>query len=481
MLLRAKNIQKEYGVQEILKISDLQIDEGDRIALIGRNGVGKSTLMKALLGEIECDSGNISRNTEIAYISQDGVVEDDALVSGKYISRFGLKESPAMSGGEKTKMAIGAAFSKRASILFADEPTTNLDVKAIEELEQMLNNYHGAILLISHDRQLINNVCNTIWELEDGNIRTFSGNYDEWMVQKHREFDYQMDEYDKYRAEKKRLEKMASDIDSEGTSGKKKKRMSNSEAKMYKGFAASKQGQMKKRKASIQSRLNHLEEKEKPRELPHISMKVSDYNRIRSKTAARVSGYSFAYENHEVLSDLNLDILAGKKTFIIGNNGCGKTTLLNAIVHQKDGIHISSEAKIGYFSQNHDVLEWDKDVISNVVSTAVVPEHICRAVLNNLYLSKLDMTKKVNVLSGGERTKVAIAKLLVSGCNFLIMDEPTNHLDIYTMESLERLLKDFDGTLLIVTHDRKFVHNLADYVYTMENKTVSCTQTNVEY
>lgn len=468
MLLIGQNIKKEYGIQTVLDVKKIQIQEGDRIGLVGRNGSGKSTLLKILSNKLECDSGIIKSNCDIACISQEGEAEGEP--DSMYVSRMKLWDSAVKSGGEITRMAIASAFSKQAPLLFADEPTTNLDTQGIEELEKMLKGYRGAVVLVSHDRQLLDTVCNQIWEIEKGDIRVFPGNYTDWYEQRQRERNFETAEYEQYRAEKRRLTSSIMDIRKEGKKmGKPPRKMSSSEWLLYKGIASEQQGHVEKRGSALVSRLEHLEVKERPEDLPKVSMKLGIHDKIKAKNAARINSLSFSYDDKKILDDVSCDFQTGKKTFLTGENGSGKSTMLTCLIEKDEGTFITSDAKVGYFSQNHDILEYDKSVLENVKDTAVVPEHICRAVLANLYMQKDDLHKPVNVLSGGERVKTALAKILVSGCNFLIFDEPTNHMDIYTMEGLEKLLEDFDGTVLAVSHDRKFVQNLADVVYKLEN------------
>jgi len=467
MLLIGQNLKKEYGIQKILDIKKLEINDLDRIGIVGRNGAGKSTLLGILSGRIPFDDGTITRRSEIAEILQSG--ETDGESEENYISRMKLRGSAMKSGGEKTRLAIASAFSKHAPLLFADEPTTNLDEKGILQLEKMLIGYHGAVVLISHDRKLLDEVCNQIWELEEGELRIFPGNYTAWYEQRRREREFQTFEYDQYLSEKKRLEKTVADVKQEAKRiGKPPKNMSSSEWLLYKGTAAIQQGHVQKRAGAIESRLNHIERKERPKELPNISMKLGEYQKIKARTVGKVEDISIKYEEHLVLSQVSLSILAGKKTFLTGDNGTGKSSLIHKLIDREEHTFLTSEAKIGYFAQGQENLDPNKTVLENVMSTAIVPEHICRAVLMNLYMKENDIHKKIQVLSGGERVKSAIAKVLVSDCNFLILDEPTNHMDIYAMEGLENLLESYDGTLFVVSHDRKLVENLADIVYVIE-------------
>ena len=468
MLLKAQNIKKEYGIQEILEIDTLQIEDFDRIGLVGKNGAGKSTLMSILAGDLEPDEGYVKRFCPIARIRQSQ--EAKGPVQGSYISRLGLKDSAVKSGGERTRLAIGAAFSQNAPLLMADEPTTNLDLEGILLLEKMMAGFRGAILLISHDRALLDRICTTICELEDGRLRVFEGKYSHWTAQKERERNFEQFQYDQYQKEKKRLTQNIRDFREQSRQMiKPPKQMSSSEWMLYKGGAAVRQGHVQARTRATLSRLEHLEKRERPAQLPEVSMKLPDSKKIRARYAISVRDLTIQYGEKTVFQKLNFFLPSGTRTVIAGPNGSGKSSLIRAILDRVPGVSITSEASIAYLSQDQDTLNPKKTVLENVLEDAAFPEHICRAVLDNLCMSPLDIKKPVFLLSGGERVKTALAKVLVSGCNLLILDEPTNHIDVYTMAGLEHLLSSYDGTLLAVSHDRAFIEHVADQVYVMKD------------
>ena len=468
MLLKAQNIKKEYGIQEILEIDTLQIEDFDRIGLVGKNGAGKSTLMSILAGDLEPDEGYVKRFCPIARIRQSQ--EAKGPVQGSYISRLGLKDSAVKSGGERTRLAIGAAFSQNAPLLMADEPTTNLDLEGILLLEKMMAGFRGAILLISNDRALLDRICTTIWELEDGKLRVFERNYSQWTAQKERERNFEQFQYDQYQKEKKRLTQNIRDFREQSRQMiKPPKQMSSSEWMLYKGGAAVRQGHVQARTRATLSRLEHLEKRERPAQLPEVSMKLPDSKKIRARYAISVRDLTIQYGEKTVFQKLNFFLPSGTRTVIAGPNGSGKSSLIRAILDRVPGVSITSEASIAYLSQDQDTLNPKKTVLENVLEDAAFPEHICRAVLDNLCMSPLDIKKPVFLLSGGERVKTALAKVLVSGCNLLILDEPTNHIDVYTMAGLEHLLSSYDGTLLAVSHDRAFIEHVADQVYVMKD------------
>ncbi|MDD3795552.1 MAG: ABC-F type ribosomal protection protein [Lachnospiraceae bacterium] len=467
MLLKAEKLQKEYGIQEIFDIDRIVVEDGARIGLVGRNGTGKSTLLSVLCGRIPADEGTVNRYCEIAEIRQDALAEGES--EQQYISRMGLRGSAVESGGEKMRLAIAAAFSMHAPLLFADEPTTNLDLNGVLLLEKMLAGYRGGMILVSHDRMLLDNVCNQIWELENGKLRIFDGNYSAWADQKEQEREYRQFEYEQYQKERQRLTQAVSEIETEAKNMKKPpRRMGHSEWMLYKGIASQQQRNVSNRGSAIKSRLSHLEQKEKPAELPKVSMTGMHLTRMKAKYAAKVENLTVEFDGHPVLEQANLMVESRRKTFLTGENGTGKSTLLQALVQRRPGTFFTEDAQISYFSQELLELQKGKTVLENVLYGAAEPEHICRAVLANLYISKNDLNKKLEVLSGGERVKTALAKVLVSGCNFMILDEPTNHMDIYTMEGLEKMLAGYEGTLLAVSHDRRLVEKLADVVYEMK-------------
>lgn len=461
MLLKAENIKKGYGIQELFEIEKLEIDQGQRIGLIGLNGCGKSTLLKTLQGAEAADQGTVTRYCDIAVIGQMG--EREEAVDGQLISKMGLRDSACMSGGERTRLAIAAAFSKETQLLFADEPTTNLDVAGIQKLERLLLDYQGAFLLISHDRTLLDKTCNQIWEIEECKLRVFPGNYSRWKEQKERERVQAQADYEKYQDQKHHLETAMYQVREEGRSilGRPRK-MSNSEWQLYKGNVTNKQARVQNRGKVMKKRIDMLEVKEKPTELPKLQMRLGLTDPIGAKNVISVKNLTVRYDDRTVLHNAEMEIKSNCCTVMVGANGAGKSTLIRQIMEQNAQVRINPGAKIGYFAQDHETLDHAKSVLENVETDAILPRHLVRTVLANLYLKETDLNKPIAVLSGGERAKVTLAKLLVSDVNVLILDEPTNHIDIYVAEALEALLELWEGTLLIITHDRRLTEKLAD-------------------
>ena len=460
ILYEANHLSVHFGAQDIFLIEHLTIASGDRIALIGRNGAGKSTLLRVLSGERAADGGEIVRRCAAAVIRQDGEAGD--VGDARLRSLLGLRASAAKSGGEHTRLAIASAFSARTPLLLADEPTTNLDISGVETLQKLLLAYKGALVLVSHDRALLDAVCTQIWELEEGALRVFSGAYSDWLKQKQREREFAQSEYETYTAEKKRLTGEVRSIRQEARGMRTPPRgMSTSEAKLIGAAEAAQSAQrhLQNRARQLQKRMEHMALKERPRSLPEISMPLGDPRPVKAKMAAQAQHLTVRYGSRTVLSDAALRLPTGSCTVLLGDNGAGKSTLVRALLEQG---RFAEGVRVGYFSQGHEMLDPAKTVLENARAQSELPEHMVRTILANLYLGEREICKPVSVLSGGERAKVMLARLLAAQVHLLVLDEPTNHLDLYTLEALENLLRCWQGTLLIVTHDRALAAQIAD-------------------
>jgi pleuromutilin/lincosamide/streptogramin A transport system ATP-binding/permease protein len=448
--MHAINIEKLkvfVGERELLDLEKLQVHSGQRIGLVGKNGSGKTTLFKALLGEIEGDVARFSVNGTMAMLPQ-------------------LKRTDThKSGGEVSQDYFVQTLKQAPKILLADEPTTNLDLSHVEWVEKELNAFQGSILLVSHDRTLLDQVCDTIWELENGEITEYTGNYSDYIEQKEQAKKHQQKEYEKYKQKEAQLEQAITQKEQQAQRATKKpKDLSASEARI-KGtktyYAKTQKGLHQNRKA-LQTRLEKLEEVEKPKEDVPIQMTLPNARAFKNKTIVRAEKVSGQVEDKELWRPATFFIKGGDKVGIIGPNGSGKTTLLKKTLEESDDhLYLSPAAKIGYFAQNIELLDLEKTILENVKEKSKQKETLIRTVLARLGFEQEDVHKKVSVLSGGERVKVSLAKLFVSDCNTLILDEPTNFLDVYALEALEDLLKEYEGTILFVSHDRQFISAIA--------------------
>ena len=474
LLLQADGIQLSYGLRTVLDIKNLHIYEGDRIGLVGENGAGKTTLLSILSGDLTPDSGTIRRNCRIASIRQLGDTEES--ISEEQAAMFSVREKrDGLSGGERTRRRIAAAMSEDAPLLFADEPTTDLDEEGVELLKYALEQYDGTLVLISHDAELLDSLCTRIWHLEDGHLTDFPGTYTEYRRELERKRDNERDEYEKYRSEQSRLRASMQGI-SERTGQMKKapSRMGNSEARLHKMDARQTSEQLHKAKRQLESRLSHMEVKERPREDISIKMALGAGTPVRAKHALTVELPVLKAGDTVLAGNVSFFLPTGSKTVLLGPNGCGKTTLLRAIAGGRDGVRLNPAVVPGRFDQGHEsTLNFSDSALQNVLRESEHDESDCRTVLARLGLRGDDVFKPVSVLSGGERGRVAMAKLLLSKANLLMLDEPTNHMDIFTLEALAGLLEEYKGTLLFVSHDAAFTERVAERKLIFENGSIT--------
>lgn len=454
--IEIKNVKKQYGEKVVFEIQDLKIQENEKIGIVGVNGSGKTTLFRMIMGEETYEEGSISYSGKIAYIPQ--------LIEIEYTNN-------TLSGGEKTKQVIQEKMMEKADILLADEPSNNLDLDSIQALKKRLKAYQGTVLIISHDRDLLDTICTSILEINEGKVKKYKGNYTAYKQQKEQEERTKKREYDAYQQEKNRLEKAIHATKNTAKNIKKApKRMGNSEARLHKREAQEKAEKIQGKSKALQTRWEKLKEKEKPKEEQKVIMKMPN-QLVRSKYMIQGEKVTIQFKSRTLLKEANFHLITNSKTALIGNNGCGKTSLVKKIISQKeDTIKINEQVKIGYFSQNLDILETDKTILENVLKDSIQDERTVRNILANLLIKGKEVEKKVAILSGGECVKVAIAKLLVSDANLLILDEPTNFLDIEAIEGLEKLLKEYQGTVLIITHDRKMIDAIATHIWLLEKE-----------
>ena len=470
------NVKKHYGDKLILDIKKLEILTGDRIGLVGANGAGKSTLLKILIGEEDTDEGNIYLTKSYAYISQIGNFEEDCSIN-KIKSLFNAPEEykEYLSGGEKVKIKISNALSENKELIIADEPTSNLDSKSIEILEKMFKSHNGSFLLVSHDRKFLDALCNTIFEIEDGKVNVYKGNYSKYLELKKLEKDRQLYEYNEYINKKNRLEeaivvkeKLKNNI------RRTPKRMGNSEARLHKMGGQKSKKNLDNSIKAIKTRIDHLEVKEKPKNEKEIKIDVINNLELTSKNPIEAKGLNLTVNDKILLSNANFKIKKGKKVGLIGKNGSGKSTLLKEIINnQNESIKISNNVVFGFLDQEQNLLDPNKTILENIQVNSSYLESFIRTNLDGFGFKGDTVYKKVSTLSGGEKVKVSICKLLLSDNNIVVLDEPTNYLDIKCMEALENSLKNTNKTLLIVSHDREFISNICNYILEIDNQTIT--------
>ncbi len=516
MILACQNIEKSFDGELLLQDVNFHIEEREKVALIGINGAGKSTLLKIIMGEIPADGGQVilAKGKTIGYLAQHQEINSqlsiyDSLLemkqhvldmergmrqlekemkhtSGEELSRImesysrltqqfeqengyaykseitgvlkGLgfeekdfeKQVSTLSGGQKTRVALGRLLLSSPDIILLDEPTNHLDMESIAWLETYLLNYPGAVFIVSHDRYFLDKVVTKIVELDNTKATVFTGNYTAYSEKKAqlRKAAYQA--YLNQQQEIKHQEEVIAKL-----------RQFNREKSI-------------RRAESREKMLEKMDVLEKPQEID-AAMRISLKPRITSgNDVLMVEHLSKSFPSLPLFEDLNFTIKRGEKVAIIGNNGTGKTTILKILNHllPPDGgsFRLGSKVHIGYYDQEHHVLHMEKTVFEEISDDY---PNLTNTEIRNLLAAFLftgdDVFKPISALSGGERGRVSLAKLMLSEANFLILDEPTNHLDIISKEILEDALNNYEGTVLYVSHDRYFINRTATRILELTN------------
>lgn len=462
LLLEGMEMSVSLGERTLFTIPRLTVYAGDRIGLIGQNGCGKSTLLQVLAGCRPCDGGQVRRGCDLGYAPQFGLGAGES--TGESRRNFGvgkLEDRAACSGGEITRMRL-SRIPFGARLLLLDEPTANLDLPGCRLLEEKLRQQE-TFVLVSHDRELLDRLCNRIWYLEGGGLRCYDGNYTAFEQAQELEKLTQTRAREQYLREKRHLEEAAQELRAQSAQVRKApRRMGNSEARLHKmGDQKGKKTIDRQRKA-LQSRLEKLEKVEQVREIPPMQLDFSLTHPPRSKTVLQVKKLHFGYPHTpDLLKEISFTLENGDKMALLGRNGSGKSTLLGLIAQGYAGIQCSPQARLGFLNQDLSTLLPQHTVLENARLRAVQREDVVRTVLNRMLLPKTCWDKQAGLLSGGEKMKLCLCQLILSDCNVLVLDEPTNYLDLPSLRALERMLGEYPGTVLLVSHDQAFVRHTA--------------------
>lgn len=528
MILSCNNISKSFGTDVIIKSCSFNIEDHEKAAIVGINGAGKSTLLKIITGIEPADTGlvTLAKDKTLGYLSQqqnlnsDNTIYDELLSVKQYIldmeaqlrsienqmksaddtaletlmkkysdlnHEFELNNGYAykseitgvlkglgfaeedftlnvntLSGGQKTRVALGRLLLSKPDIILLDEPTNHLDMESISWLENYLLNYSGAVLIVAHDRYFLDKIVSKIIELDNGNATVFSGNYTDYASKKAILRNMQLKEYLNQQREIKHQEEVITKL-----------KQFNREKSI-------------KRAESREKMLNKMEFVDKP-EILNDKMDIKlEPNVISGNDVLTVDNLTKGFDGTVLFDNICFQIKRGERVALIGSNGTGKTTILkliNGIIPADSGsIYLGAKVNIGYYDQEHHVLDPDKTIFDEIRDA--YPDLNNTQIRNTLaafLFTNEDIFKYIKDLSGGERGRVSLAKLMLSNANFLILDEPTNHLDITSKEILENALNSYTGTVLFVSHDRYFINSTATRIIELANKTVVNYIGNYDY
>ncbi|MCG5103725.1 Msr family ABC-F type ribosomal protection protein [Oceanobacillus alkalisoli] len=478
-----ENIALTYFDQTIVEIERLAIHQFDRIGIVGKNGAGKSTLLKLLAGMIQPARGKVHRHADFAYFDQLSEPEQSE-VDYELIGKLAIPETSIdhFSGGEQTRLKLAQIFSDYHEGLLLDEPTTHLDADGTQFFIDELTYYYGALVLVSHDRYVLDKLVNKIWEVEDGRVKEYTGNYSNYTAQKEQERSQQAEEREKYLKEKSRLLKAAEEKMKKAekiTEASSRTSKKETKAKANRMFETKSKGTSQKsveRAAkALEKRVEQLDEIEAPKEEQIIRFHQTKALELHNKFPIMADRLKLQAGGKTLLEEASFQFPLGKTIAITGKNGSGKTTLLRHIMNQGEGLTISPKAVFGVYEQLDYKFTKDATVIDYMKDHSDHADSKIRSVLHAMNFTGNDLKKNIRDLSGGEATRLVLCQLFLGRYNLLILDEPTNFLDVFCIEALERFLKGYEGTVLLVSHDRTFVQHVADCEYRLEGKKLNLT------
>jgi len=511
MNINFTQLSKSYKGKTVFEKISGQISEGDKVGLVGVNGVGKTTLAKLLAGLEEKDSGTISYSPSfmrVLYIEQYPVfdenltVYDEAFKVASYshgsrpdietiveknLVKVGLEDDKwgqkamSLSGGEKTKLTLFKACVSEFDFLILDEPTNHLDTGSLEWLEEFVLKIDKPILVISHDRFFLDKVANKIWELTSWELKAYEGNYSSYKVQRGIEIKGLTKEYNKQQMKISQLKQEINDRKNWYNSAHKAAGTNDfyrSKAKKHAKVLKAKQRQLER----IEKEKIDKPEKPVSPAFEIINKNIAD--RKLPKFLVQGKNLCKRFDNRQIFQDVSFNIRRQDKIALIGENGVGKTTLLKIICGLDEDfsgkLEISPSVKIGYFAQELDNLNSEATILDDVLIEGYTVEET-RLLLASLLFRGDDVFKKIGNLSMGERGRVTFAKLILSGANLLVLDESTNYMDIISKEKIEEVLEEFSGSIIFVSHDRYFVRRLANKIFTIEDRKLHCFEGDYEY
>lgn len=465
-----ENIEITYLDRTVLEIERLAVHQFDRIGIVGKNGAGKSTLLKLLAGLIQPSKGIVNRHIDFAYFDQLTTPEKSE-IDYSFVGKLSIPEGEveSFSGGEQSRLKLAKIFSNYYEGLLIDEPTTHLDVEGTQFFIDELTYYYGALVLISHDRYVLDELVTKIWEVEDGAVTEYTGNYSDYVNQKEIERKQQKEQHESYMKEKRRLMKAAEEkMKKAAKITQANGRIQDTKAKANRMFETKSKGTSQKsvqRAAkALEKGIDQLEEAEAPKEEQMIRFHQSAALQLHNPFPIMGNRLNLKAGEKVLLEEASFQFPLGKTIAITGKNGSGKTTLLRHVLQRGNGLTISPKAVIGSYEQMDYQFTKAETVFDYIKERSDNPESQIRAVLHAMDFKGNDLKKNVQKLSGGEAIRLVLCQLFLGRYNIIVLDEPTNFLDIYSIEALQRFLKGYEGTVLLVSHDRAFIEKVADYV-----------------
>lgn len=479
LLLSCRKIKKDFGEINILNNINFDIAEGERIGLVGLNGSGKTTLANILAGNLELEGGSLcwhKKSVRIGYLKQESAyissfAEDENVKDYLYTSSaLGLKKVGGwdeeklmhLSGGEKTKLSISQVWAINPDFLILDEPTNHLDYHGVKWLIKELGSFKGTILVISHDRYFLDKCVTRTFEIEDHSLEDYKGNYSFYREEKKRRYETQLSAYYQQEEMKRKINEQINTLKNWSAKAHRDAPAKAAAAGNKKGGKEFLRAKAKKMDIQIKSRIKKLEKikvegVEKPKEENSINFKLKSAV-LKGRRIVEATNISKGFENNLLFKDSSFYIQKGEKVGIFGENGCGKTTLLRILMGReavdKGEIFLSSSARPGYLSQYISELDMSKKAIDLFRITSREEKSKVQTLLYNMGFNESMLSQTMGCLSLGELTRLRIAELITRECDLLILDEPLNHLDIHSREKLEEVLLNYNGTIILVSHDR---------------------------
>lgn len=526
MLIQLNNVTKNFVVNEIFSNVKMEINDKDRVAIVGRNGAGKSTLLKIISGELSFDSGErtISKNTTIGYLSQEFIVREDLSIYEEMITCFdeiisleanleklsyeltpeniendpglldrfdrlqnevlthkdyhykskiesvlyGLdftkdvfdKKISTFSGGEKTRLSMAKLLLSEPDLLILDEPTNHLDMENVAWLENYLSSYNGAIVIVSHDRYFLDKVVNVVYNLEFGKLKKYIGNYSKFLKQYEEDYEKQLKEFTSQQKDIKRLEEF-----------------------VQKNIARASTSKMAKSRQKVLDKMELIDNPKKDDKAANIEFNIKEQS---GRDVLIIENLKVGYDGKQVGNAYNFSVYKGDRIAIVGRNGIGKSTLIKTIAKKQNAIsgsvHYGSKVSLGYYDQKQAEFESSKTILNELWDEyPLMKEAEVRTVLGRFLFRGDSVLKIVRDLSGGEKARLQLAKLMLEKNNLLVLDEPTNHLDITSKQVLEDALENYEGTIVFVSHDRYFINKIANKVLDITGDDYSIYLGNYDY